>query len=72
MSHVRIVIPVFGGSTVLNCYYATYSGKNVLNFMRNLKLAHILVNIMHSTINVSSYIYFVICKIQFVVQFVKL
>ena len=28
--------------------------------MRNLKLAHILVNIMHSTINVSSYIYFVI------------
>ena len=30
--------------TVLNCYYVTYSGNNrVLNFVRNLKLAHILV-----------------------------
>ena len=29
---------------LLNCYYASYSGdKRVLNFMRNLKLAHILV-----------------------------
>ena len=35
---------VFGGSTVLNCYYAAYSdNKRGLNFMRNLNLAHILV-----------------------------
>ena len=41
---------VFGRSTVLNCYYATYSGnKRVLNFMCNLKLAHILV-LLDSTV----------------------
>ena len=35
---------VFGGSTVLNFYYAAYSdNKRGLNFMRNLNLAHILV-----------------------------
>ena len=36
---------VFGGSTVLNFYYAAYSDnkRGTLNFMRNLNLAHILV-----------------------------
>ena len=51
---------VFGGSTVFKCCYAKYSGnESILDFVRNLKLAHIIVDtvfwgtveyIMYSTV----------------------
>ena len=35
---------VFGGSTVLNCYYATYSGKKGLKFHAQPQLAQLICN----------------------------